>query len=68
MHQSHIAVLKTTCLKAGFFYPIYNNKTNFNHPQNTIKAGVAYMTEDHKGNGIIQKQMASSSHPETSAT
>jgi putative multiple sugar transport system ATP-binding protein len=32
---------------------VKGNKTNFNHPQDAIRAGVAYVTEDRKGNGLI---------------
>jgi len=32
---------------------ILGSKKRFNHPQDAIKAGVAYVTEDRKGNGLI---------------
>jgi putative multiple sugar transport system ATP-binding protein len=32
---------------------VRGNKVNFNHPQDAIRAGVAYVTEDRKGNGLI---------------
>lgn len=32
---------------------VRGNKTNFSHPQDAIKAGIAYVTEDRKGNGLI---------------
>ncbi len=32
---------------------VKGQKQNFRHPQSAIKAGVAYVTEDRKGNGLI---------------
>jgi putative multiple sugar transport system ATP-binding protein len=32
---------------------VKGQKQNFGHPQSAIKAGVAYVTEDRKGNGLI---------------
>jgi putative multiple sugar transport system ATP-binding protein len=32
---------------------IKGNKKHFNHPKDAIKAGIAYVTEDRKGNGLI---------------
>jgi putative multiple sugar transport system ATP-binding protein len=32
---------------------VKGRKVNFSHPQDAIRAGVAYVTEDRKGNGLI---------------
>lgn len=32
---------------------VNGNKVSFSHPQDAIRAGVAYVTEDRKGNGLI---------------
>ena len=37
---------------AGTMY-VKGEKVNFNHPENAIKAGVAYVTEDRKHDGLI---------------
>ncbi|MDM8520663.1 sugar ABC transporter ATP-binding protein [Anaerolineales bacterium HSG6] len=35
---------------------LHGEKKNFNHPKDAIDAGIAYVTEDRKGNGLVLDQ------------